>query len=139
MASDGFTRVTVYAFLAAVLACGFFSVEAWPLTGWKLFSQVRSSQQTGWLATATTADGREAPIDFASLGRGYTGALHVMGELPRRSRSERTAICGVWLDAVRQQPERPVAVHIYRTRSTVPRTDAPAPPAKRTLYLECSA
>jgi hypothetical protein len=35
------TRRFVAVFLAAFVVCGIFGLEAWPLTGWRLFADAR--------------------------------------------------------------------------------------------------
>lgn len=132
-------RAALYPFLGVVVACGLLSIEAWPLTGWKLFSRVRGPQEAGWVATAIDEDGRERPIDFAALGRPYTGSLHLMIEMPRRTAAQREAVCRTWADAIERDGSATVAaVRVYRTRSIVPVDDAPRKPSTRKLYLECA-
>ncbi|MDQ4098050.1 MAG: hypothetical protein M3144_09310, partial [Actinomycetota bacterium] len=61
-------RVFVVCFLGLFLSCGFLGIEAWPLTGFKLFSHVRGDGLPGWEAVSVGGAGRERLIDFASLG-----------------------------------------------------------------------
>src|SRR2546421_10607372 len=63
------TRGFVALYLIAVLVCGAFAIEAWPLTGWRLFSHPRRANLYGWRAYTFNARGRETAIDFARFPR----------------------------------------------------------------------
>jgi hypothetical protein len=129
-------RVFVVCFLALFLSCGLLGIEAWPLTGFKLFSQVRADGQPGWEAVSVDGSGEERLIDFASLGRAYRGGLGIMRGLPALPPDRRVATCQAWLAAVRQRDGEGVAgVRIYQTVWTVPVPGGR--PASRALYVEC--
>jgi hypothetical protein len=129
-------RVFVTCFLAVFLSCGILGIEAWPLTGFKLFSQVRADGQPGWEAMAVDGSGKERLIDFASLGRAFRGGLGIMRGLPAVPPDRRLATCRAWLGALQQRDGDGIAgVRIYRTVWAVPRRGGG--PVDRTLYIEC--
>ncbi|HKZ75754.1 MAG TPA: hypothetical protein VJ259_03740 [Actinomycetota bacterium] len=41
-------RAVVAVFLSAFLVCGLAGVEAWPLSGFRLFSHLRTDRPEGW-------------------------------------------------------------------------------------------
>lgn len=129
-------RFVLYPFLAALLYCGLFSVEMWPMTAWRLFSGLRTPDQRGWTAVRVLPDGREAAIDFAALGRGYTGALHLMIEFPGRTDSERQDVCAVWRSALHRAAVPAAGVRVYRTRSVLS-TNTSTRTVERVLFYEC--
>lgn len=131
-------RAFVAAFLLAFVVCGLVGLEVWPLTGWRLFSQLRTDHQVAWRATAV-ADGRETQIHFDQLPRAYRNFPLVMRTLPTRPRQEQAAVCVAWLDAARAEHPATTEVRIYRVDWYLSHRhgaqDGPAP--KTTLLLAC--
>lgn len=135
------TRLFVYGFLALVLGTSVLGVEAWPLTGWRLFSQVRTDTVSGWQVVALGRDGTESDLDLSSLGRGYRGASWRLADFPGMTVREREAVCRAWVDGAAAAREEPLdGLRIYRTRRPV-RTDfdRPAPPVSRQLRYQCGS
>ena len=106
-------RAFVALFLAAFVVCGVAGIEAWPLTGWRLFSQLRTDHQVAWRATAVGEDG-ETQIRFAELPRAYRNFPLVMRTFAGLPRVEQTAACQAWLEAARRDQPGTSAVRIYR-------------------------
>jgi hypothetical protein len=131
-------RVFVAAFLAAFLVCGLFGLELWPLTGWRLFSQLRADHQVAWRATAVAARG-ETQIRFAELPRAYRNFPLVMRTFSELPRSEQTAACRAWLDAARREQPETSAVRIYRIDWYLSHRHGSrdGPPPRSTLLLAC--
>lgn len=104
----------------AFIVCGAFRYELWPFTGWRLFSQVRTSSQSGWQAAAVDGQGREASIDFGALPRGFHGSLWVLRSFPSLSPAERDEVCRAWARAVRARGGVITEIRVYRTHRTLP-------------------
>ena len=132
-------RVFVAVFLSAFLVCGLLGLELWPLTGWRLFSQLRTDHQVAWRATAMSADG-ETQIRFAELPRAYHNFSLVMRTFSELPRSEQTDACRTWLDAARREQPRVTAVRIYRIDWHLSHRHGPrdGPPPRATLLLACN-
>jgi len=96
------SRLFVIAFTLAIAVCGAFSIEAWPLTGWRLFSRERQPISTGWMATSVDARGRETPIRFGSFPRANRYFISVMATYGSLSRDEQEATCQAWARLVRR-------------------------------------
>lgn len=58
-------RWFVRTFLLIFVVCGMARIEAWPLTGWRLFSHVRKPVQTSWRAVVVAPSGSEHGMAFA--------------------------------------------------------------------------
>lgn len=95
-------RWAIRGFLAVFLVCGLVGVEAWPLTGWRLFSTLRQPVERRWEAASVHPDGTVRPIDFASLPRGDRGSVAVLRQLAVASQSTRDDVCRAWADEVQK-------------------------------------
>jgi len=89
-------RGAVAVFLTVFVACGLLGLEAWPFSGWELFSHVRTAEVRGWLATAVGADAVERPIPFGSFAPGHRGELQVLKGFDGLSPDERRGVCRAW-------------------------------------------
>lgn len=133
-------RVLFGSFFLLFAVAAAADVNAWPLTGWRLFSTVRGPTLPGWEAVVVADDGGEAPVPFDRMGRGYRGALHVLQDFPRLPDDERQAVCRTWASAARGVGTDVAAVRIYRTVSTVSLGTSPPTTAKtRRLHTTCSS
>jgi hypothetical protein len=133
-------RWFVRAFLAALIVCGVAGVEAWPLTGFRLFSHLRHERTVGWERTAVDAQGLERAINFAGLPDGYRSFVLVVTSFPSKPKDERDAMCRAWVDGLRRLDPGAVAMRIYELdQSVLPRRDGrPASKPRRTLLVTCS-
>jgi hypothetical protein len=136
--APAWTRRFVAAYLAAFLLCGLLGVEAWPLTGWRLFADARQARQPGWQAVTVDAAGRETPIPFPDLPVGYHGNVQVLKGFPALPARRKLAVCQAWADAVRARGGQVAAVRVYQTVTDVSARagDRGAPPS-RTLRWTC--
>ena len=137
------TRVFVYGFLVAFLVTGLAGIEAWPLTGWKLFSQVRTDRQAGWEAVTVDGAGRERPVPFSTLPRGYRGGPHLFSAYRRFSTARIEKSCRALIDAVEEKGEtdvRTLRVYLRVRRSRIASGSGGRPavvPVSRDLLYEC--
>jgi hypothetical protein len=131
-------RVFVAVFLAAFLVCGLFGLELWPLTGWRLFSQLRTDHQVAWRATAVGEDG-EKQIRFAELPRAYRNFPLVMRTFSELPRAEQAAACRAWLEAARRERPGTRTLRLYRIDWYLSHRHGPrdGPPPHFTLLLSC--
>jgi hypothetical protein len=123
-------RWFVGAYLATFVVCGVAGLEAWPLTGWRLFADARQARQPGFQAVTVDRAGQETPIPFADVQvlKGFAG-------LPTERQA---AVCQAWATAVRERGGEVAEVRIYQTVTDVSRRvgDRGAPP-ERTLRFTC--
>jgi hypothetical protein len=109
-------KAVVAAFLVAVLVCGVKVVEAWPLTGWRLFSHLRKPRQLGWQATTVSSTGKEGRIRFSTFPKAYRHLPLIMRDFALKSEAQQEGICRAWARQVERQTGQGVRqVRIYRT------------------------
>ena len=137
-ATPRWARRFVAAYLALFLVCGLFGLEAWPLTGWRLFADARQARQPGFQAVTVDRQDRETPIPFRDLPAGYQGDVQVLKGFAALDPERQVAVCQAWGDAVRDRGGQVAAVRIYETVTDVSQRvgDRGAPPT-RTLRFTC--
>lgn len=131
-------RRFVWAYLAVFVVAGLVGIEAWPLTGWRLFADARSAEQRSWQAVTVDAAGREQPIRFADLPVRYQGDVQVLKGYSKLAPGQQAAVCRAWADAVRARGVQVRAVRIYRIEVDVSRrVGRRGTPPRRTLGYTC--
>jgi hypothetical protein len=106
--------VLTWLLVGAVGVSGLAGVEAWPLTGWRLFSQRRHPVVVRFEARALAADGSEAPVPFAALPPAYSGSVQVLAEMADQRPEQRDPACRAWAEATARHTGRPVTeVRVY--------------------------
>jgi hypothetical protein len=130
----------VRAFLAAFIVCGLAGIEAWPLTGFRLFSHLRHEQAISWERTAVDGGGSERAITFAGLPDGYRSFVLLVTSFPSKPKDERDAMCRAWIEGLRQVDHGAVVMRIYELEQSLePRSDGrPGSRPRRTLMVTCS-
>jgi hypothetical protein len=131
-------RLFVAAFLSAFVVCGFGGIEAWPLTGWRLFSHLRTPTLTTWQAETADAAGAATPLGFAELPRAYRNFTLIMKSFAARPARERASACEDWAAAARRQGRQVETVRIYRLTWDLSHREAGrARLVARTLVYSC--
>lgn len=101
-------RPFVAVLIAAMLASAVFLWEPWPLTSFRLFSQLRYDEQTAWQATAVTPGGEELDLPLSGAPRGLRGFGFVMAEFADADRKRRDELCRTWVRVAPEVVDRPV-------------------------------
>lgn len=131
-------KLLVTAFLAAFIYCGVRGVEAWPLTGFRLFSRLRTDEQTSWLATYVDAQGAERDVPFERMSRAYSGFVHILADFPRLTSGERGLVCDAWRAGILELGVEAREMRIYRVEWRLSeRRGLRAIPPRRSLLHVC--
>jgi hypothetical protein len=133
-------RPFVAVLLAAFVTCGVLGIEAWPFSGFRLFSAPRGAVTTGWRLIAVTADGEQVQVNVSRLGAAYRGFGFVARSFDDLTARERAAVCGVWLRAAASIGIAAAALQLVRVdQALVPRNDeGPLVDPRRTVVSTCS-
>jgi hypothetical protein len=132
-------RPFVALLLTAFVICGVLGIEAWPLSGFRLFSAPRSSVTTGWRLVAVTADGEHVPVNVSRFGAAYRGFGFLARSFNDLSPQEQADICGVWLRAAASIGIDAAALQVVRIDLTLlPRDDeGPLADPRHTIVSTC--
>jgi hypothetical protein len=112
-------RAFVWLFLAAFALCGFAKIEAWPLSGWRLFSELRHERTISWRAMGVSASGAETRFSFGDLPAGYHWGANILSGFATRAAAEQTAACDAWAEAARSRGLDVAVIRIYRLERLV--------------------
>ena len=74
-------RGVVVAALALLLVPGLIGFDAWPLTGWRLFSLARTDRQTRWVVETLDANDVATPFSLEQLPMRYRNAEWPLSDL----------------------------------------------------------
>jgi hypothetical protein len=125
-------------FLAAFALCGVFGVEAWPLTGWRLFADARQAEQPGWQLRMVDRGGREHPVPFRELPAGHQGHVQVLRGFPALPAARQAAVCQAWARALLDRGVHPAELRLYATVTDVSdRRGRVGAPPRRSLRHVC--
>jgi hypothetical protein len=132
------TRRFVWTFLVLFVIAGVFGIEAWPLTGWRLFADAREARQASWQAATVDAGGREQPVPWGELPVRYRGNVQVLKGFAGLRPAEQVAVCAAWADGVRALGRDVSQVRVYRVETDVSRRAGDrAAPGTRELRFTC--
>jgi hypothetical protein len=127
-------RVAVYAFLLVFAVTGFATLEVFPFSGFRLFSELRSSQRESWQLRAVDASGAETPIRLGELPVAYRNTTTLLLSFDDLTVGERDEVCDAWATPLREAGGEVVGVRVYAVVDEVRPDDRPP---RRTLAYEC--
>ena len=93
-------RILVAVILVLLLVPGLIGFDAWPLTGWRLFSLSRRATQTQWVIQAVDGAGDRRVVSLEDLPLAYRHAEWPMADLPGAGTGRRDAVCRALLGGV---------------------------------------
>jgi hypothetical protein len=106
-----------------LLVPGLVGFDAWPLTGWRLFSLARDETQTLWVLEALDEGGSSRRVDLEELPLRYRHAEWPMADLPGASTERRQAVCEALLGAVIDLEPGTAELRIARDRARMEERD----------------
>ena len=113
-------RIVTFGFVALILAVSFAGLELWPLSGFRLFSMVRTPEQVSWQLRAVDATGGETTMDLTRLPPYDSGSLQVTQQLSTMPVPQQQAIMAAWMHGLGMDPDRYSSVRLYRVDGQVP-------------------
>lgn len=116
-------RIFVAFLFVLLLVPGVVGFDAWPLTGWRLFSVNRDAEQTRWAIRATDDAGDTRTVSLEELPLRYRHAEWPMSELPGASDERRRDVCVALLDAVVEVEPATVELAVARDRARLVEDD----------------
>jgi hypothetical protein len=120
-------RPFVASLLVIFATCGLLGVEAWPLSGFRLFSAPRADRSVSWRLVAVTEDGEQIPVNVSRLGAAYRGFGFVARTFEELDPADRTALCAVWARAARTIAIDATAFEIVRVEQPLVPRDGDGP------------
>jgi hypothetical protein len=112
-------RVLSRSLVALVLVCGVASVEAWPLSGLRLFSNLRSDERVSYQLRAVDLRGDETDLVFGHLPVAYRNTQNLLPDFDRKTAAEREEICDAWALTPREHGESIAFLRVYRITASV--------------------
>jgi len=134
------SRAFVLILLTCMIASALFVWEPWPFTSFRLFSHVRTDEQTAWGATIVEADGTTMPYPIDSLDEGLRNFSFRVAEFIGADQQRRDELCRVWVSAAPDVVDGPVtAVRLYQRQWLVSDRDGDrALPGTETPMFTCT-
>jgi hypothetical protein len=128
------TKAWVYGLLGLLCIPGVIGFDAWPLTGWRLFSLSRDGSQTEWALDAVTPDG-DVPVELEQLPLAFRNAEWILADLPKASDRRREEVCTAMTAVVHDLVPETTALVILRERQRM--VDSERVVGEREVIVRC--
>ena len=102
------------------LGTGLAGLEAWPLTGWKLYAARSTETRAEWRLAAVHADGTEEVVDFYRLPLRYREGSFGLKRVGHAGPGERQSICRAWQNVLQERGVDAAGVRIYTSVRRTP-------------------
>ena len=112
-------RAGVLTVIAVILVFGVLEVEAWPITGWRLYSNTKGPTAGSYFAFRVAPDGSEHRVEYPRLPDAYSRVPYLLEKFDRFDAAEQEALCRAIAEAERDQGRATTAITIYRERYRV--------------------
>ena len=125
----------VAGFIALMIAAAVFAWEPWPFTSFRLFSHLRTDEQTGWVIKAVRPSGSEEALPLTDELRGF---VHQVSDFSGASAKRQDELCRVWLGAapgILSQPVAEVRLYLRRWKLSEREGDEALPGTSSLEYL----
>ena len=99
--------------LALVLVCGVTGLEAWPFSGFRLFSQVRTPHVVSYRLATVDHAGTEHALPFRRLPAGCRGVNLDLDAAANGPAAAWTAVCRAMVDGARAARDDVSSVRVY--------------------------
>jgi hypothetical protein len=126
----------VHGFLLVFAITGLAHLELWPLTGFRLFSELRPSVRESWAIVAVDRAGDEHDVVLHDLPVGYRNTVKILLGFEHRSPESRDEVCDAWATPLRAAGTDVARIRIYAVTASV---RPHGPPPHRALAYECGS
>lgn len=109
-------RVFVYAFLGILVVAGIAPLEQWPLTGYRLYDDLRRPTHPTWELETVSFDDVEHEVSLYDLPIAYRNTDRHLGREGDPDFLRAAVVCRAWATAFRERDDEVKALRIYRTR-----------------------
>jgi hypothetical protein len=132
-------RGFVAAFFTLFVVCAVAGINAWPFSGWRLFSQARTEHVAVWTARGVNGAGEVGPIPFRLMPPAYASFGLLMRDFPSLPEARQVAMCSAWIEGARAAGVPVVSIRLVRLDSDLlPRSGRRAAEGpQRTVAFEC--
>jgi hypothetical protein len=113
--------------------CGVFAIERWPLTGFRLYSDLRVEERHSPSVVALLADGSEVRLRFDDLPMGWHATDRILRQFPGMTQDERDEVCDAWVQPLQDDGADVVGVRVDDMVAHLAEPDRP-PEAVAVLY-----
>lgn len=95
-------RIVLSGIVVLMVASAAFVWEPWPFTSFRLFSHLRTDEQTRWEAAVIDAEGEFRAYPLSSADNGLRGFAFAMSEFETASTERQGQMCTTWIEASRE-------------------------------------
>ena len=114
-------KVIVLLTLAMLFIAGTFTIEAWPFTGWRLYSNTKGPTAGSFIAYRVGPNHGEHLVDYHDLPYAFQRTPYVLNKFPSSSANEREDACDGIAQGEREAGRPVAAIRIYwEVRRVVP-------------------
>jgi hypothetical protein len=114
-------KAIIVLLLGMLLIAGIATIEAWPFTGWRLYSNTKGPTAGSYYAYRVAPDGSEHKIEYNRLPYSYQRAPYVLNKFPSSDPATREAVCDALAHGERQAGRPVMKIRIYwEVRRVVP-------------------
>ena len=125
-------RAIVVLALTTLLVAGIATIELWPFTGWRLYSNTKGPTSGSYFAYRVDPAGEEHAVDYHDLPYAYARAPYILNKFPRLDASRRDALCSALAQGEREEGRPVAAIRVYWERRRV----VPVDGERRTKLFE---
>ena len=136
-APPAWARPFVWSLLLVLLVCGISGLEAWPLSGFRLFSQVRTPHVLSYRLGAVDRAGNERPLPFRALPAGYRGLSLDLDDAASASDADRAGLCRAIVEGARAARPGVSFVRVYAVERDLSRRIGRTSAATSRLSFTC--
>jgi hypothetical protein len=128
-------RVVTYGVVAGLLVAAQLELEVWPVTSFRLFSQIRTDRSVGMQLVAVDADGARVPVPLDDVSDRVGNVVQQLELLRTDDPEVQRAKAIAWLQLVGIGPEGVERAELERVQRRLDPDGGPATVVGRTVVV----